>query len=90
MSAASRRPLLLHPAVKPLVFLAALGPLAWLVTAAVLTRATSRRANGPRTAAWLSLASFAVLTGSILWGLFGATRHGAPPVVPAARHEAAP
>jgi sulfoxide reductase heme-binding subunit YedZ len=32
---ARRRPLLLHPAVKPLVFVAALGPLAWLVWGAV-------------------------------------------------------
>jgi sulfoxide reductase heme-binding subunit YedZ len=38
MTAISRRPLLLHPAVKPLVFLAALGPLAWLVAAAALDR----------------------------------------------------
>ena len=62
----------------------------WLLTAAIATRATSRRADGPRTAAWLALASLAVLTGSILWGLFGATRHGVPPVAPAPRHEAAP
>jgi hypothetical protein len=61
----------------------------WLLTAAIATRATSRRADGPRTAAWLALASLAVLTGSILWGLFGATRHGVPPVAPAPRHEAA-
>jgi cytochrome b len=60
------------------------GLVAWLVAAAVAARVTSRRADGPRTAAWLSLVSFGVLTASILWGLFGATRHGAPPVPPAA------
>jgi hypothetical protein len=47
---------------------------------------TSRRADGPRTAAWLSLVSFGVLTASILWGLFGTTRHGAPPVPSAVSH----
>jgi len=52
---------------------------AWLVIAAVVGRATSRRAEGPRTAATLSLVSFGVLTASILWGLFGTTRHGVPP-----------
>ena len=55
---------------------------AWLVTAAVAARVTRRSADGPRTAAWLSLVSFAVLTASILWGVFGTTRHGAPPVQP--------
>lgn len=57
---------------------------AWLVTAAVAARLTSRRADGPRNAAWLSLVSFGVLTGSILWGIFGTTRHGVPPLHPAA------
>lgn len=38
MTAPHRRPLLLHPAVKPLVFLAGLGPLTWLIAAAVLDR----------------------------------------------------
>jgi len=52
---------------------------AWLVTAAIVARATSRRADGPRTAARLALASFAALTLSILWGLFAPTRHGVPP-----------
>ena len=33
--------------------------------------------------------SFAVLTGSILWGLFGDTRHGVPPVSPPAINEVA-
>ena len=56
------------------------GLVAWLVTAAVTARVTSRRPDGPRTAAWLSVVSFGVLTASILWGLFGATRHGVPPV----------
>jgi len=60
------------------------GLVAWLVTAAVAARVTSRRADGPRIAAWLSLVSFGVLTASILWGLFGATQHGAPPLQPAA------
>ena len=57
---------------------------AWLVTAAVAARVTRRSADGPRTAAWLSLVSFGVLTASILWGVFGTTRHGAPPVQPVA------
>ncbi|MDL5031630.1 protein-methionine-sulfoxide reductase heme-binding subunit MsrQ [Pelomonas sp. APW6] len=35
---AVHRPLLLHPLVKPLVFLACLGPLAWLLLAAMLDR----------------------------------------------------
>jgi hypothetical protein len=52
---------------------------AWLVTAALLERAASRRPDGPRTAALLSLISLGVLTLSILWGLFGASRHGVPP-----------
>ena len=56
--------------------------------AAVAARMTSRRADGPRTAAWLSLVSFGVLTASILWGLFGVTRHGGPPVQPAAAQAA--
>jgi hypothetical protein len=55
---------------------------AWLVTAAVVTRVTRRLAGGPRIAARLSLVSFAVLTASILWGHFGPTRHGVPPVQP--------
>jgi hypothetical protein len=59
---------------------------AWLVTAAVAARVTRRSADGPRTAAWLSLVSFGVLTASILWGLFGTTRHGVPPVQPAVSH----
>ena len=59
---------------------------AWLVTAAVAARVTRRSADGPRTAAWLSLVSFAVLTASILWGVVGTTRHGAPPVQPVVSH----
>ena len=51
----------------------------WLVTAALLERAASRRPDGPRTTALLSLVSLGVLTLSIIWGLFGASRHGAPP-----------
>ena len=55
------------------------GLVVWLVTAACLERAASRRPDGPRTIALLSLVSLGVLTLSILWGLFGASRHGAPP-----------
>jgi hypothetical protein len=55
------------------------GLVAWLITAACLERAASRRPDGPRTTALLSLVSLGVLTLSILWGLFGASRHGAPP-----------
>jgi len=62
------------------------GLVVWLVTAAAAARGTSRRADGPRMAAWLSLVSFGVLTASILWGLFGTTRHGVPPIQPAAAH----
>jgi ABC-type transport system involved in cytochrome c biogenesis permease subunit len=61
---------------------------AWLVTAAILVRLTQRRADGPRIAARLALVGFVVLTASILWGLFGATRHGAPPAAAAAVEEA--
>jgi len=57
---------------------------AWLVTADALVHAARRRAEGPRAAAWLSLASAAALSVSILWGVFGATRHGIPPAAPAA------
>ena len=57
---------------------------AWLVTAAIVVRATQRRPDGPRLAARLALVGFVVLTASILWGLFGATRHGAPPAAAAA------
>jgi len=67
------------------------GLVAWLVAAAVAARMGGRRADGPRTAAWLSVASFVVLTGSILWGLAAPTRHGVPPTRPAdASSEAAP
>lgn len=61
----------------------------WLVIAAVVARTARRRPGGARTMAWLSLASFALLTGSIVWGIFGATRHGVPPA-PRAVSEAAP
>lgn len=71
---------------------------AWLVAAAIASRSVARRPDGARTTAWLSLVSFAVLTGSILWGVLGPTRHGVPPVAPstatsesaAAAGEAAP
>jgi ABC-type transport system involved in cytochrome c biogenesis permease subunit len=62
----------------------------WLAIAAVTARAVSRRPGGARTVAWMSLVSFAFLTGSIVWGVFGPTRHGMPPVAPAARGEAVP
>jgi hypothetical protein len=65
------------------------GLVAWLVAAAIAARVARRRADAPRMAAWLSLVSFGVLTASILWGLFGATRHGAPPVQPAATEDQA-
>jgi hypothetical protein len=63
------------------------GLVAWLVAAAIAARVARRRADAPRMAAWLSLVSFGVLTASILWGLFGATRHGVPPVQPAATED---
>ncbi|HLO92906.1 MAG TPA: protein-methionine-sulfoxide reductase heme-binding subunit MsrQ [Burkholderiaceae bacterium] len=40
-----RRHLLLHPAVKPLLFLACLGPLAWLFAAAILDRLSANPAE---------------------------------------------
>lgn len=64
---------------------------AWLVVAAIASRSVARRPDGARTTAWLSLVSFAVLTGSILWGVLGPTRHGVPRVAPhPATSEAAP
>lgn len=62
----------------------------WLIGADAVANATRRRADGARLAAWLSLASLGLLTLSILWGLFGATRHGMPPTVPAAAREVTP
>ena len=62
----------------------------WLVAAAVVARALARRPEAARVTAWLSLASFAVLTASILWGLLGTTRHGVPPAHAATASEAAP
>ena len=61
----------------------------WLIVAAVIARVVKQRPGGARTIVWLSLVSFAVLTGSILWGLFGDTRHGVPPVSPPAINEVA-
>ena len=61
----------------------------WLIVAAVIARVVKQRPGGARTIVWLSLVSFAVLTGSILWGLFGDTRHGVPPVPASPRSEVA-
>ena len=61
----------------------------WLIVAAVIARMVRRRPGGARTIVWLSLVSFAVLAGSIVWGLFGDTRHGVPPVPPPAVNEVA-
>lgn len=55
----------------------------WLIVADALAHAARRRPDGGRLTAWLSLVSLGVLTVSILWGLFGATRHGVPPMLPA-------
>jgi hypothetical protein len=63
---------------------------AWLVAAAVVVRVTGRRVDGPRIAARVALVSFAVLTASILWGIFGASRHGVPATIPADGHEPLP
>ena len=63
----------------------------WLIVADALAAAARRRPDGPRTTARLAVVSLAVLTLSILWGIFGATRHGLPPVGPApAAGEVAP
>ncbi len=51
----------------------------WLMCAAVIARLFTRRPEGPRVTAWLSLVSLAVLAISMTWGLIGTTRHGAPP-----------
>ena len=67
---------------------------AWLIVADALAHAARRRPDAARLTAWLSLASLAVLTGSIIWGLFGDTRHGLPPAgrgePPVGASEAAP
>jgi len=55
----------------------------WLIVADALAYAVRRRPDGGRLTAWLALVSLGVLTASILWGLFGATRHGVPPTRPA-------
>ena len=51
---------------------------AWLVSAALVERAAARRPGGERTAALLSLVSLLILSASILWGVFGDSRHAAP------------
>jgi hypothetical protein len=63
---------------------------AWLIAAAIATRALARRPEAARVAAWLSLASFVVLTASILWGVLGTTRHGVPPTQASALREVVP
>jgi cytochrome b len=52
---------------------------AWLIAADWLSTSARRRPDGGRVTAWLSVASLAILSISILWGVFGATRHGVPP-----------
>jgi energy-coupling factor transporter transmembrane protein EcfT len=59
------------------------------MVAAVIARTVKQRPGGARMIVWLSLVSFFVLTGSIVWGLFGATRHGMPPTPPSAINEVA-
>ena len=91
LNAVNRRRGLLEPVPWNAPVVLRMGALvAWLGVAAVVSRSIARRPNAARTTAWLSLVSFVVLTLSILWGLFGATRHGVPPVQPAATSEAAP
>lgn len=51
---------------------------AWLVVADAVALATRRRPVGDRIAAWLSVASFVVLVGSLTWGLFVPSQHGRP------------
>ena len=63
---------------------------AWLIAADALSQLARRRADGARTSAWLSLASLAVLSASMAWGVFGTEKHGKPPRPPAAAGEAAP
>lgn len=50
----------------------------WLVAADGVALATRRRPAGDRIAAWLSVASLAVLAASLTWGLVAPTRHGMP------------
>jgi len=45
-----------------------------------MSRAVRCRPDAARTRAVLSVVSLCVLVISIVWGLFGATRHGVPPV----------
>jgi hypothetical protein len=70
------------------------GLVAWLIAADALSHAARRRPDAARVTAWLSIVSLAVLTLSILWGVFGDTRHGIPPTlrdeISAAANEAAP
>jgi ABC-type transport system involved in cytochrome c biogenesis permease subunit len=50
----------------------------WLVGADAVALATRRRPAGDRIAAWLSVASLAILAGSLAWGLVAPTHHGMP------------
>ena len=62
------------------------GLVAWLIAADAMAAAARRRPDGPRTNARLAVVSLAVLALSILWGVFGPSRHGRPPVGPAPSH----
>jgi len=62
----------------------------WLTIAAMTARIIKRRPGGARLVVWFSLVSFTILTGSILWGVFGETRHGVPPSSSHIQNEVAP
>ena len=55
------------------------GLVVWLIVADAAAHAARRRPTGGRVTAWLAVASLAVLSVSMLWGIFGDTRHGMPP-----------
>jgi ABC-type uncharacterized transport system permease subunit len=57
------------------------GLVVWLIIADAAAHAARRRPTGGRVTAWLAVASLGVLAVSILWGIFGDTRHGMPPAV---------
>lgn len=64
------------------------GLVLWLIVADGLAHAARRRPDGGRVTAWLSLVSLGMLSISIVWGLFGDTRHGIPPTAVAPASEA--